>query len=94
MSSKSVGSRLMMISRAPFRLANKGNPAAGQTTSEEPIDKNRSQDKVKSWARRIAESGIACPNDMVAVLMKPPHAGQSGAQPFPDSIRSRTQESS
>ena len=82
MSSNSVGSRLMMTSRAPLRFAIKGNPAAGQTTSEEPIARNRSQDCARSWARCIAASGIAWPNETVAVLMKPPQAGQSGAQPF------------
>ena len=47
----------MMISRAPLRLAINGNPAAGQTTSDEPIARNRSQDFVSSSARRIAEFG-------------------------------------
>ena len=51
MSSNSVGSRLMMTSAAPLRLAIKGKPAAGHTTSEEPIDKNRSQSRVNCSAR-------------------------------------------
>jgi hypothetical protein len=67
-----------------------GNPAAGQTTRDEPIARNRSQDRVRSWARRIAASGIACSNETVAVLIKPPQAGQLGAQPLPASMRART----
>ena len=59
--------------RAPFRLAINGKPAAGHTTSEEPIARNRSQVLVNSSARRIASAGIAWPNETVAVLMKPPH---------------------
>ena len=42
-SSNSVGSRLMITSRAPLRLAISGKPAAGQTTSDEPIARKRSQ---------------------------------------------------
>ena len=38
MSSNSVGSRLMITSRAPLRFAINGKPAAGHTTSDEPID--------------------------------------------------------
>ena len=45
MSSNSVGSRLMMTSAAPLRLAISGNPAAGHTTSDEPIARNRSQSR-------------------------------------------------
>ena len=47
----------------------KGKPAAGQTTNDEPIARKRSQDCARSWARCIAASGIAWPNEMVAVLM-------------------------
>ena len=54
MSSKSVGSRLMMINREPLRLASKGNPAAGQTTSEEPMTRKRSQSRLAASARFIA----------------------------------------
>ena len=82
MSSNSVGSRLMITSRAPLRLAISGKPAAGQTTSDEPIATKRSHDSVISSARRIASSGIAWPNETVAVLMWPPQAGQSGARPL------------
>ena len=42
-SSNSVGSRLMMTRAAPLRLAISGNPAAGHTTSDEPMARNRSQ---------------------------------------------------
>ena len=47
--------------REAVDLVARPGPAAGQTTSEEPIDRNRSHDSVSSSARRIAESGIACP---------------------------------
>ena len=69
MSSNSVGSRLMMTSRAPLRLAIKGNPAAGQTTSDEPIARNRSQDERKFLGAPHRASGMAWPNEIVAVLM-------------------------
>src|SRR5215469_1665724 len=85
-SSKSVGSRLMMTSIAPLRFAKRGSPAAGQTTSEEPIETKRSHDCARSCARRTAASGMAWPNEMVAVLMWPPQLGQSGAQPLPASM--------
>ena len=41
MSSNSVGSRLMITSVAPLRLAISGNPAAGHTTSDEPIGEEK-----------------------------------------------------
>src|SRR5712664_1478666 len=69
MSSCSVGSLLMITSLAPQFLAINGKPAAGQTTSDDPIARNRSQCWASSVARRIASSGIACPNEMVAVLV-------------------------
>ena len=69
MSSKSVGSRLMMTSRAPLRFAISGKPAAGHTTSDEPMAMNRSAERVSSSARRIASSGIDWPKETVAVLM-------------------------
>src|ERR1700733_8794427 len=78
-SSCSVGSLLMITSLAPQFLASMGNPAAGQTTSDEPMARNRSQCWASSVARRIASSGIACPNEMVAVFTGSPQAGQSGA---------------
>src|SRR5215471_17476996 len=57
-SSNSVASRLIITKRAPFRLASKGNPAAGHTTSEEPTARKRSQSSVNCSARRISRSGI------------------------------------
>src|SRR5437660_754527 len=72
MSSNSVGSRLMIANRAPLRLAMRGNPAAGHTTRDDPIDRNRSQVIVRSSARRMAASGMDWPNDMVAVFIYPP----------------------
>ncbi len=56
-----------------------GNPAAGHTTSEEPIEKNKSQSRVNCSARSIASAGMAWPKETVAVLMYPPQA-QSGAR--------------
>src|SRR5712664_2609669 len=58
-SSCSVGSLLIITSLAPQFLASIGNPAAGQTTSEDPIAINRSHCCASSVARRIASSGIA-----------------------------------
>src|SRR5262249_3013596 len=93
MSSNSVASRLRMTRRAPLRLAIRGNPAAGHTTSEEPIARKRSQDLVIFSARCIAASGIACPNETVADLMCPSQSGQSGA--CPDALnRSLTHDNS
>ena len=43
MSSCSVGSLLMITSLAPQFFAISGNPAAGHTTSDDPIARNRSQ---------------------------------------------------
>src|SRR5262245_41799566 len=92
-SSNSVASRLRMTRRAPLRLAINGNPAAGHTTSDEPMARNRSHDMVMASARRIAASGIACPNDTVADLMCPLQSEQSGA--CPDALkRSLTQGNS
>ena len=42
MESSGVGSRLMITSRAPRSLAARGRSAAGVTTSDEPIARNRS----------------------------------------------------
>src|ERR1700704_2741993 len=78
MSSCSVGSLLMITSRAPLFLASSGKPAAGQTTSDDPIAMNRSQCWASSVARRIASSGMAWPNEMVAVFTGSLHAVQSG----------------
>ena len=55
---------------------------------------NRSHASAICSARRIASSGIAWPNDTVAVLMWPPQSGQSGARPPARSNRLRTQSSS
>src|ERR1700682_6031654 len=63
-------------------LASIGKPAAGQTTSDDPIARNRSQCWASSVARRIASSGIACPNEMVAVFTGSSHTLQSGAPPI------------
>ena len=63
---------------APWRFAVTGRPAAGWTTNEEPIAMNRSQASASASARRISASGIACPNEMVAVLTMPPQAAHSG----------------
>ena len=82
MSSCSVGSLLMITSLAPLFLASIGNPAAGQTTSDDPIAMNRSQCCASSAARRIASSGIDCPNETVAVLTGSPQTVQTGAPPF------------
>src|SRR5216683_222556 len=54
MSSCSVGSLLMITSLAPLFLASIGKPAAGQTTSDDPIAINRSQCCASSVARRTA----------------------------------------
>ena len=59
----------MMTRAAPLRLAISGKPAAGHTTSDEPMARNRSQLRLNSSARCIGAAGIACPNDTVAVLM-------------------------
>src|SRR5215467_8993073 len=75
-SSWSVGSRLMITRRAPQFLAISGNPAAGQTTSDDPIARNRSQCCESSVARCIAS-----PNEMVAVLTGSSQTVQSGAAP-------------
>src|ERR1039457_2921668 len=72
----------MITYLAPLFLASIGNPAAGQTTSDDPIARNRSQCWASSVARRIASSGIACPNEMVAVLTGSSQAVQSGAPPM------------
>ena len=55
MSSCSVGSLLMMTSLAPQFLAISGKPAAGHTTSEDPIARNRSQccDKFRGAAHLV-----------------------------------------
>ncbi len=71
-----------------------GSFPIGQTCSDEPIARNRSQPSVSASALSMAASGMAWPNEMVAVLMKPPQLGQSGAQPLPASMRSRTHGSS
>src|ERR1700726_3251500 len=72
----------MITSRAPQFLASIGKPAAGQTTSDDPIAINRSQCCASSVARRIASSGIACPNEMVAVFTGSSQTVQSGALPL------------
>ena len=53
MSSCSVGSRLMITNFAPLRFAISGNPAAGHTTSDEPIAIMRSQSCAQAVARAI-----------------------------------------
>ena len=93
-SSNSVASRLIITKRAPFRLAGQGNPAAGQTTREEPAARKRSQSRVSCSARRISRSGIACPKEIVAVLMWPPQSGQSGARSFASVNCCRTHDNS
>ncbi len=45
---------------------------------------NRSAARVSLWARRVAATGIPWPNEIVAVLMKPPQRAQHGA------VRSRS----
>ena len=60
----------MMTSLAPHFLAISGKPAAGQTTSDDPIARKRSHCCASSVARRIASSGIACPNEIVAVASR------------------------
>ena len=77
--SSSVCSRLMITRVEPFRFAISGNPAAGQTTSDDPMARKRSHARVSSSARCIAVTGMAWPNDIVADLMWPPQPGQSGA---------------
>src|SRR5262245_6280026 len=69
MSSKSVGSRLRTTRRAPLRFANSGKPAAGHTTRDEPMARNRSQALESASARCMAASGMAWPNEIVAVLI-------------------------
>src|SRR5262245_8556432 len=93
-SSNSVASRLTITKRAPLRLASKGNPAAGHTTSEDPTARKRSQASVSCSARRISRSGIAWPKETVAVLIWPPQSPQSGARSLPSMNCRRTQASS
>ena len=71
-----MGSRLTMISRAPFCLAISGNPAAGWTTSDDPSTRNVSQPSVAASARAIGSIGMAWPNEMVATFTSPPQARQ------------------
>ena len=44
---------------------------------------NRSQSWVSSWARAIWISGIAWPNEIVAVFTMPSHFSQIGRAPLP-----------
>ena len=70
-SSWSVGSRLMMTSLAAQFLAISGNPAAGHTTSDDPDRQEQIALLAQvRWRGRIASSGIACPNEIVAVLTR------------------------
>ena len=47
---------MMRTRREPLRLAINGKPAAGQTNSDEPIARNKSQDSARSCARCIRAS--------------------------------------
>ena len=48
--------------------------AAGNTESDEPSTRNRSQARVSSCARFMGNAGICCPKEIVADLMIPPQA--------------------
>jgi hypothetical protein len=64
----------------PVALGERGKPGRG-------IDHKRRAENDKKVAaaspraRAISSSGIACPNEMVAVFTMPPQAGQSGGSP-------------
>src|SRR3954452_672696 len=81
MSSCSVGSRLTTTRRAPDSFAIIGKPAAGHTTSEEPIAIKRSQACDNAVARCISSSGIIWPKEIVAVFTGSSHTVQLGAAP-------------
>ena len=55
-------------------------PLFGRWADAGGVEAWTSYDQLDASARRIASSGIACPNETVAVLMKPPQE-QSGAWP-------------
>ena len=58
-SSISVGSLFRITSAAPFSFAITGNPAAGNTTRDEPMEMNRSHSRAAARARNMGSSGIA-----------------------------------
>ncbi|HEV3005907.1 MAG TPA: hypothetical protein VGX78_15680 [Pirellulales bacterium] len=70
-----------MTSFAPDCLAARGKPAAGSTTSDEPIARKRLARVLKSNASSSTLAGRACPNDTVACFMRSlPQAGQGGTE--------------
>ncbi len=63
---------------APFARAVSASPAAGHTSAEVPIEKNRSQPDAAFVASCRAICGIASPNQTTPGRRFPPHSGQVG----------------
>ena len=63
---------------APFARAVSASPAAGHTSDDVPIEKNRSQSDAACVASSSALFGMASPNQTTPGRRLPPHAGQVG----------------
>ena len=62
----------------PLAPAVSASPAAGHTSDDVPIEKNKSQSDAACMASCSAISGIASPNQTTPGRRLPPHSGQVG----------------